>query len=523
MKKLIIIFAILFTTLTTSQTISSRVSTLEKNYATLNNTLSAQIQQLNIDALSAKAQIFTITVELQRLSAFHSAPVTPTPTSYPPVKAFQTAEGYGKNVTGGRGGTLVKVTNLNDSGVGSFRAAVTVPNRIVVFEVAGYINLESIITVADNITIVGQTAFRNGGQGITLRKSATKPYAGQMLTRGNNIIARYMRFRPAQRQENDCCGDAWTFYNKRNIILDHCSFSYTSDEMIDLSESENVTIQYCIMSEPLSELNPPTNGKIIHGANTKNISFFRNLFANSGQRNPMLTPKELNGNGSYYEYINNYGFNLGYFAFDTDKNGTTPLYINILNNYWHKPANISQTRRWIMLTGVTGSQYYLNDENFDSRYRTSKTGDVWSLLTSASHDYVTNFSVPQNKIYQKLTPHATPIVVDNVALVSGLAVWSTFKNSFGANLYRDAADTRVINQITANNAPANTPSPLVASAFGTDYSPLANMSSVPVDNNNDGIPEAWAAVNIQEGERATTIAPNGYTHLENYFESLIPK
>lgn len=94
------------------------------------------------------------------------------------MKAFPEAEGYAKSVTGG---TVVKVTNLNDSGIGSLRAAVSIPNRIVVFDVAGYINLLSKLTINDNITIAGQTAFRNGGQGITLRKSPTNPFMSTMV------------------------------------------------------------------------------------------------------------------------------------------------------------------------------------------------------------------------------------------------------------------------------------------------------------------------------------------------------
>lgn len=129
------------------------------------------------------------------------------------VKAFPEALGFGEFVTGGRGGTVYHVTNLNDSGEGSFRDAVSAPNRIVVFDVGGIINIKTAVSVKSNITIAGQTA---PGEGIAI-------HGGKVSTgKQSNIIIRYLRIRPGEKtaSNND---DALNLYDSKNIIVDHCS------------------------------------------------------------------------------------------------------------------------------------------------------------------------------------------------------------------------------------------------------------------------------------------------------------
>ena len=441
--------------------------------------------------------------------------------SFSQTPAFPCAEGYGKYATGGRGGTIVKVTNLNNSGVGSFRDAVSSPNRIVVFEVAGYIDLTSSVAISSNITIAGQTAFVNGGDGITIRKSSSSPFSGIMLSAGSNLIIRYIRFRPGQRFDSDCCGDAILMYNENNIIFDHVSASYGSDELLDFSGSTNITLQDCFFAEPLSEVNPAAGGKLLMLTNTENISILRTLLANSGQRNPLFLPKLLNSAIPVnYEFANNYGFNLGSFGLGFQENGSTPFNVNIMNNYWHESVEGYTSRRYVMLSDVPNSKYYVNNENFDSRYRPTGTGTAWNLITTDAGDYASNFSLPQSTTFQTLTPFNTPFITDNVSLVGGLSVWSSFENDFGANLSRDAADIRVINQINANSAPNNNPSTLDENTFGTAYGVLNNMSSVPADVNNDGIPDTWFTSNVPNGDNYNDTSSNGYTWIEEYVNSL---
>ena len=126
--------------------------------------------------------------------------------------AFPGAEGHGRYVTGGRGGKVVHVTNLNDSGTGSFREAVKSGNRIIVFNVAGVIALKSALKIADNITILGQTA---PSPGITLRYYTVQP--------GNNNIIRFLRIRRGEEKDINDGADAIWQRNKTGIIFDHCS------------------------------------------------------------------------------------------------------------------------------------------------------------------------------------------------------------------------------------------------------------------------------------------------------------
>lgn len=432
--------------------------------------------------------------------------------------AFPTAEGFGKVTTGGRGYPAYKVTNLNNNGIGSFRDAVSSPNRIVVFEVAGYIDLESTVIVRDNITIAGQTAFVNDGQGITIRKSSINPFSGPLLSGGNNNIIRYLRLRPGQRQDNDCCGDAIVFFQKSKIILDHISASFSSDEMVDFTESKIITIQNSFFTEPLSANNPATNGKIFQTGPTRNITFYRNIIANSGQRNPILSP--LNGAPSYVEFVNNFSFNVGAFGLIVDATGIENTYLNVINNVWQSSVENYWSRRWVMLTARTGNQYYVSDNNIDSRYKPILTGDAWNLLTSEADDYGSNFSVPLPTEYQSLTPLSTPIVNDNVPLISAENIWDYVKDNSGVNLFRDAVDLRTISQIQNNSAPSNTPSLLDETDFGIAYSPLNNLSNVPTDSNNDGIPDLWENINMPPGATATDYALSGYTWLEEYINTL---
>ena len=157
--------------------------------------------------------------------------------------AFPTAIGFGGYATGGRGGSVYHVTNLNDSGLGSFRDAVSVSNRIVVFDISGYIKIKSVIYVKSNITIAGQTA---PGVGIGVIGSTVS------FSNSSNIIVRYMRFRPG-----DASIDLWKFDcgldmpTAKNIILDHVSAELSQFDQIAAMRDTNITVQNSIIANPV--------------------------------------------------------------------------------------------------------------------------------------------------------------------------------------------------------------------------------------------------------------------------------
>src|SRR5687767_91875 len=171
-----------------------------------------------------------------------------TPTDLTPV-AFPGAEGYGRYTTGGRGGKIFIVSNLDDNGEGSFRQAVTAKGpRIVVFAVSGTIHLLSPLSIKSDVTIAGQTA---PGDGICL---ADHP----VTLGGNNIIVRYMRFRMGDKNQNKGMvhgsghDDAFGGIRRTNIIIDHCSMSWSTDEVFSIYAGDSTTVQWNLISEPLN-------------------------------------------------------------------------------------------------------------------------------------------------------------------------------------------------------------------------------------------------------------------------------
>ena len=155
------------------------------------------------------------------------------------ILAFPGAVGAGKYATGGRGGEVYHVTNLNDSGEGSFRDAVSKSGRIVVFDVSGTIELKGNILCQSNVTIAGQTA--PGGSGITLKNY-------KMGMSGDNIICRYISSRPGPYASTTSGNDAWGGAKGSNSIIDHCSMGWTTDEQWGLySANQNYTVQYSVL------------------------------------------------------------------------------------------------------------------------------------------------------------------------------------------------------------------------------------------------------------------------------------
>ena len=209
------------------------------------------------------------------------------------IPAFPGAEGHGRYVQGGRGGKIIHVTNLNDSGEGSLREALEgdAP-KIIVFDVGGVIPLQSELEIGSNTTIAGQTAPQPG---ITLRYYTVRP-------NGNNIIIRFIRVRRGQEKEVDDGADAIWAREHTNIILDHCSFSWSIDEVASFYDNNNFTMQWCTVAE---SLNNAGHGKGAHGYGGiwggKLASFHHNLIAHVTNRVPRFNGARYDWNG----YTNN--------------------------------------------------------------------------------------------------------------------------------------------------------------------------------------------------------------------------
>src|SRR5687767_7950836 len=204
-----------------------------------------------------------------------------------PLPAFPGAEGFGANATGGRGKMVYAVTNLNDSGPGSLRDALSGGDRTVVFRVSGTINLESQLRLnKPNVTVAGQTA---PGDGICLRGREL------FIADTDNVIVRYLRLRPGDEQKAE--HDALSIRNCRNVIIDHCSLSWSTDSLNDVTHtSGNVTVQWCILAEPLNKsvhakgdhgYATGWDGRIINGKGGGG-SYHHNLLAHAFSRAPRI-------------------------------------------------------------------------------------------------------------------------------------------------------------------------------------------------------------------------------------------
>lgn len=392
--------------------------------------------------------------------------------------AFPGAEGHGRYVTGGRGGKVLHVTTLEDNdNEGSLRWALTKQSgkRIVVFDVSGTIELKKNLKISGNdVTVLGQTA---PGEGITIAYYTVE-------TGGHNIILRFLRFRRSQVKDVNDGADALFFRNYRNIILDHCSFSWSIDEVCSVYDNQNFTLQWSTVFEGLC--NPGhTKGAHSYGGiwGGKNASFHHNMIAHVQNRAPRFNgarykkdnyDKTLYDNtvqGERVDFRNcvlyNWGNGAGCYG------GPGGGYINMVNNYYKAGPGTKNKKAVTQVTvGASGnstpsdlygyaSRYYIKgnyvtaaDEpaNYDWNGVTYDSGlfmingerymaDV-AHLYGENQTYLKN-SKDQDCISLKLDE---PIDAGTVTTHSAEEAYNSVLKYCGASLFRDAVDARVIEE-----------------------------------------------------------------------------
>ena len=477
------------------------------------------------------------------------------------VPAFPGAEGHGRYATGGRGGTVVHVTNLNDSGTGSFRAAVSSKNRIVVFDVAGVIALQSDISIKDNVTILGQTAPYPG---ITLRYYTVRPG-------GNNII-RFIRIRRGQEKDINDGADATWQRNKTNIILDHCSFSWSIDEVASFYDNNNFTMQWCTIGESLVDAG---HGKGAHGYGGiwggKLASFHHNMILHVANRSPRFNGARYNwtgytGNSLYNQYqwenavqAENVDFrNCVIYNANGCYGGPGGGQVNMVGNYYKSgPAanidrlttvsigNSGNSKGYPTYWGMT-SRYYLENNLIDGNeagWGEMRYDDDVPQKNGTYYTNDPNHYYGSDLTYTKVNgTDCLPIKLDNAAPIGEITTHdaaTAFEKVLsygGASLYRDEVDERYMNE--ARNKTATYKGSVtgkkglidvVADCNGyTEENFPTGTRKDGFDTDQDGIPDEWETANglnpnnKNDGKLYTLDSEKKwYTNLEVYANSLV--
>ncbi|HEV7783105.1 MAG TPA: pectate lyase [Chitinophagaceae bacterium] len=439
--------------------------------------------------------------------------------------AFPGAEGFGKWASGGREGKVLIVSNLNDKGPGSFReAAEAKGKRIVVFAISGTIHLETKVSIKGDVTIAGQTA---PGDGICL--------ADQSIgLGGNNIIVRYIRFRMGDKYQNggmiDGAGadDAFGGVRRSNIIIDHCSLSWSTDEVFSIYAGDSTTLQWNLIAEPLNySYHFETGDKDYehHGFGAiwggKHLTAHHNLFAHCSNRNPRFdgirnTPEEN------VDYRNNVVYNWGGNNIYAGEGGS----YNIVNNYFkYGPSTSKSVRYRIVNPGkretapvIPFGKWYVQGNYVDEAV------DVTSNNYKGIH--MGNNGTEDDK---KTAVLAEAVPAEAIPVQSATDAYEAVLRMVGASHRRDTLDERIINDVKNRTGgfidvqggfPHGTPYELTVNAW-----PHLKTAPSPADADKDGMPDEWEKKNgLNPSDAADAVAykiSKGYTNIEVYINSLV--
>lgn len=425
------------------------------------------------------------------------------------VPAFPGAEGFGAQAMGGRGGKVLFVTNLNDSGTGSFRAAVeTEGPRTVIFCVSGTVALKSAIVISKPyITIAGQTA---PGGGICLKNHA-------LVIAADHVIVRHVRCRPGDNVKAE--SDSLSVSSGHDIIVDHCSASWSVDETLSASSRGrlgNVTVQWCIISESLHDSihhkGPHGYGSLIRGSNGNGYTYHHNLYAHHHARLPR-PGNYIDGTedpaGFVFDFRNNVIYNwagsaAGYNA--DGSNGTNSITkMNFIGNYYKAGINSSGSLAFSESTRAARAFFSGNCMNG------SYPDDPWSLVSFSK------FSDEDKKAYKQSNPVPVPAVKTDDAITAYERVLS----EAGAVLpERDAVDIRIVSEVRDGTGK------IINDEQQVGGWPELKSAEPSKDSDKDGIPDEWEKQygfdsNDPDDGNGDADA-DGYTNLEEYLNSTKP-
>lgn len=413
--------------------------------------------------------------------------------------AFPGAEGHGRFVSGGRGGQVIHVANLNDEGTGSLRAALKQSGtRTIVFDVSGTIQLASPLEIKnDSVTIAGQSA---PGASICLANYPLK-------IKANQVIIRYIRVRMGDKTGVE--GDAVSATRQKNIIIDHCTFSWGTDETATFYDNENFTLQWSIISE---SLNQSVHKKGTHGYGGiwggLGASFHHNLLAHHTSRNPRFCGAryhkrpELEKVDFWNNVIYNWQFNTAYGGEEGNH--------QMVNNYFKPgPATHDSKRARIVDPSAPYGYFYVS-------------GNVVEGEETINID---NRAGIVGEVPETYLPTA-PMWRMQAAASSAKVAYGEVLAAAGASLSRDVLDQRIIEEVQAGTASKGTKNDGIIDSQDQvgGWRPLKNELPLK-DTDRDGMPDAWEIAQgldeLDPSDQAKTSFHPYYTNLEIYLNQII--
>jgi pectate lyase len=421
--------------------------------------------------------------------------------------SFPGAEGFGRFTTGGRGGAVYVVTTLADSAVkppsGSLRWALNKTGpRTIVFAISGTIELKARLNVSKgDVTIAGQTA---PGDGICLKDH---PF----IIDADNVIIRYMRFRCGNNIISEVAPDAVSGTHHKNIIIDHCSMSWSVDETGSFYDNENFTLQWCLLSESLYKAGHPKGNHGYGGIwGGMGASFHHNLFASHTSRNPRFCGARYHIDSKETELVdfrNNVIFNWGFNSAYGGEMGKQ----NIINNYYKAgPATKPKVANRIVETWDSLGRWYIVG-NFVKGFR-DITSNNWAGGVQG------NFA--ENPAIRVSSPfNSAPVETQSAEEAYKLVL-----EKVGATLpKRDVLDKRIISETKSGKCAYGdsygSHTGIIDSPRNTEGWPELKTYNVLTDSDNDGMPDTWEismSLDPKNPDDRNKLSPEGYTMLEKY-------
>lgn len=457
--------------------------------------------------------------------------------------AFPGAEGFGKYVTGGRGGQVYHVTSLADSNTkGTLRYALNQPGaRTIVFDVSGTIHLNSKLDLGSNTTIAGQTA---PGDGICI--------ADYPVSIGSNTIVRYIRVRLGNKNVLKDGADGWDGFgtmDQRNIIIDHCSVSWSIDECFSMTGNTNTTVQWCMVAQSLVN-SGHSKGNHGYGGNWggSGASYHHNMIIHHSSRTPRLGPRPTTQMDERMDMRNNVIYNFG----GNGCYGGEGMTVNIVNNYYKPgPGTPSGTKgRRIAGVGIRTNKYVTENPSFApalhmwgkyyvtgnvnptygdvtrdnwtygmyNQINTSDTDGTWSQATKDS------IRIDSPMPFVRVTTHTAEDAYERVLSYVGASLSRDSHDELmvsdarnGKATYTGSGNSKGFINSQDDNKPAG-------AAANWSAWPTLESTEAPVDTDGDGMPDSWElahGLNPEDASDGNLRDENGYTNLEHYLNSIV--